>query len=70
MEEELDRYISQDNLPDLNQSKHRNQKKAQRLRETVEEYKHWFVPELLKSISNLKSNTIITIREPESKPKQ
>ena len=55
VEEELDRYLSHENLAALDQSMEKNQKKIGRIEEVVQEFRYWFVPEIFKGIKNLKS---------------
>ncbi len=55
VEEELDRYLSHENLAALDQNTEKNQKKIERIEQVVQEFRHWFVPEIFKGIKNLKS---------------
>lgn len=55
VEDDLDRYISQDDLQKIDESKQRDKKKIKMIDAVTNEFQYWFVPGLLKSIMNLKS---------------
>lgn len=55
VEDDLDRYISQDNLISLSDDKQKDEAKIKALKLAVSEFQQWFIPELLKNFITLKS---------------